>query len=280
MPVWLLRELRGRAYMSCLIYVHHVICFGPARGSFFYLRSKAGPRRKAREVSVAVPGSSTRVALRPGTTDPAVFDSIYHGQAYGWELGLAPRAIIDAGAYTGLSTVFFALRYPDAQIIAIEPDERNYRLLKKNTAGFANVHTMRAALWGMTGSATLANPDAESWAFRIEGTNGAADAVTTSISASIPAVTVTDVMRKHDLDRISLLKLDVEGSEKEIFANPAEWIERVDAICLELHDRFKAGCSRAFFNAVEEFPIEVWRGEDVLVARDRSESRRQPVVAG
>ena len=96
---------------------------------------------------------------------------------------------------------------------------------------------------------------------------------------SVRAVTVWDIMREYALDRIDLLKLDVEGSEKEIFAVSDEWIGSVDAICLELHDRFKAGCSRNFFSAVREFPIEVWRGEDVLVARDRSQLT-QPAAMG
>jgi hypothetical protein len=77
-------------------------------------------------------------------------------------------------------------------------------------------------------------------------------------------------MRDYDLEKIDLLKVDVEGSEREIFANAEPWIESVGAICMELHDRFKAGCSRSFFKAVDDFPIELRRGEDVLVVRDRS----------
>ena len=48
---------------------------------------------------------------------------------------------------------------------------------------------------------------------------------------------------------------------------PAPWLGQVDAICIELHDWFKAGCSRSFFAAVEDFSVEAWRGENVLVAR-------------
>jgi hypothetical protein len=89
---------------------------------------------------------------------------------------------------------------------------------------------------------------------------------------SVTAVTLTDVMRDHGLEKIDLLKLDIEGCEKEIFENSDPWIENVQAICLELHDRFKAGCSRAFYKAVDDFPIELRRGEDVLVTRDEFSS--------
>jgi hypothetical protein len=73
------------------------------------------------------------------------------------------------------------------------------------------------------------------------------------------------------------LKVDVEGSEKEIFSTADSWISSVDAICIELHDRFKIGCSRSFFTAVQDFPIELHRNEDVLVAR--ADSQLAPVRA-
>jgi FkbM family methyltransferase len=274
-----MRELRGRNLMSCSAFVHHIICFGPARGPFFYAQSKTRLRSAAREVSVPVPGSPLRVAVRAGTTDASVFDNIYHGQAYDWELRQDPKVIVDAGAYTGLSTVFFALRYPEARIVAIEPDEQNFSLLNKNTAGLDNVKTVRAALWGVSGSVSLVDPGDGSWGFRIDEADSSQGDNRSSMLGSVRAVTVVDIMREYALERIDLLKLDVEGSEKEIFAVSDEWIGSVDAICLELHDRFKAGCSRNFFSAVREFPIEVWRGEDVLVARDRSQLPEPAVIA-
>jgi hypothetical protein len=74
-------------------------------------------------------------------------------------------------------------------------------------------------------------------------------------------------MKLHQLDRIDLLKLDIEGSEKEIFSDGCLWLEHIGAICLELHDRFKPGCSRTFFRAIDDFPIEIWRDETVTVMR-------------
>ena len=91
----------------------------------------------------------------------------------------------------------------------------------------------------------------------------------------VPAITMDEVLREYQLDRIDLLKVDIEGSEKELFAAADSWIGRVDAICLELHDRFKPGCSRAFYQAVADFPTEFRVGEDVLVLR--GESRLAPV---
>jgi FkbM family methyltransferase len=66
-----------------------------------------------------------------------------------------PPVIIDAGANVGLCAVFYANRFPDARIIAIEPEPSNYEMLKKNTAPYPNITTVHAALWKENGPLRL-----------------------------------------------------------------------------------------------------------------------------
>ncbi len=265
-----------RAPMRRVKSIHHAYttyttCFGMLGGSAFLVERKLRPSAHGRQLQIAVPGSSVRLSVRLGTTDIYVFNSIYRAGQYDWDFPVAPKVIIDAGAYTGLSSAFFAMRYPDAVIIAIEPDEQNFELLLQNTARFSNVHAIRAALWSESGSVCLMDPGVGSWGFRLNAPTESSETIAAEpLARSIRAITITDVIREYKLDRIDLLKLDIEGSEKEVFVNSDPWIGSVDAICLELHDRFKAGCSRAFFKAVDDFPIELRRGEDVLVVREQS----------
>jgi hypothetical protein len=66
-----------------------------------------------------------------------------------------------------------------------------------------------------------------------------------------------------------VLKVDIEGAEREVFADPSAWIDRVGVIIVELHDRFRTGCSRAFYRATGGFDVE-WspRDRSVAVARN------------
>jgi FkbM family methyltransferase len=260
--------------------IRYADCFGVFRGPLLYMLAMARRSSDVRLAQVVVRGknNSARFQLRLGSTDISVFNGIYRQNEYGWELGGSPQVIVDAGAYIGLSSAFFAMRHPEAQIIAIEPSEANFELLLRNTASFKNIHAIHGALWTHSGSLTLVDPGSGAWGFRVEEPEpagaenhqiGAGDS-----ARAIAAVTMPDVIRQFGLDRIDLLKLDIEGGEKEVFADSGSWIAQVDAICLELHDRFKPGCSRSFFRAVEEFPIESWRGENVLVLR--KESRLNP----
>jgi FkbM family methyltransferase len=267
-----LLDLAGTACQGAKEYVD---CFGPARGLAFLPLAKpqAKMRRhaKAREVKVAIPGHSACVLVRPGTTDVSVFNTTYRSKQYDYDLAQPPRVIVDAGAYTGLSAAYFASRYPGATVIAIEPDGTNFDMLVRNTSGLANVHAIRAALWSSSGSVELTDPGAGAWAFRVAetGDSGSARPGLAEVTRNqVPAITISEIMAQYSLSCIDLLKLDIEGSEKEVLASSAPWIADVRAICIELHDRFKPGCSREFYRAVHDFPIEHQRGETVMVMRN------------
>jgi len=138
------------------------------------------------------------------------------------------------------------------------------------------VQRLRAALWTESCPILLTDPGKGTWGFTVREVDEVVAEMLPAPGIPVRAVTIVDIIREYGIDRIDLLKMDVEGSEKEIFSDADQWIGSIEAICMELHDRFKAGCSRAFFKAVNDFPIEIYRGEDVLVVRDQSSMR--PVV--
>jgi hypothetical protein len=77
-------------------------------------------------------------------------------------------------------------------------------------------------------------------------------------------------MSECDCENIDLLKLDIEGAEREIFgASDLDWMARTNAIIIELHDRFRPGCEAAFFSAARRFGFEVTQRttHNVLVQR-------------
>ena len=269
--VVMIGSILGLARTACAGAKEYVDCFGTARGLAFLPLARPSTHSTPREARMAsIPGHKGFVLVRPGTTDIEVFNTTYITKQYSFDFTPAPKVIVDAGAYTGLSTAYFASTYPDATVVAIEPDSTNFDMLVRNTSTFENVRTIQAALWSTNESVELIDPGAGAWAFRIEETGGRGrDELRSGVPERIrvAAVTVSDIIRKYDLPYIDLLKLDIEGSEKEVLASSAPWIAHVGAICIELHDRFKPGCSREFYNAVTDFPVEYRRGETILVTR-------------
>jgi FkbM family methyltransferase len=209
---------------------------------------------------VPVPSLRDTVYLRPGTSDEDVFREVFLAREYDIGLG-EPSFIIDAGAHIGLASLFFARRYPNATIAAIEAEPSNFALLCRNVRHLGNIRPVRAALWSHRTSLRIENPDAETWSFRVAVGSG---------GDLVPAMTVDDVVSMFGVDRVDVLKLDIEGAEREVLSTAASWIDRTDALIVELHDRFRPGCSEALERATGSGTfLRSVSGESIVLRRIR-----------
>jgi len=149
--------------------------------------------------------------------------------------------IIDAGAHIGLATVQFATWFPDARIVAIEPSEKNVAVLRRNAAAYPNVSVVHGALWCRNTNLEIKNPDSNSTGFRVHEIE----------HGPIVGITIPEVMRRFGVAKIDFLKMDIEGTEKEIFeASTEDWLPQTRLICIELHDWLKSGCAYAFYSKI------------------------------
>lgn len=212
------------------------------------------------------PGYAYPFRIRFGGSDLRTFVHVIVDRGYEFPFELRPKVIIDGGANVGLSAAYFANRYPDALVIAIEPDAENFALLSENTRGFKHVRTLRAALWWHAGAVNLVDPGQGAWAFRVEEIQGVGNSKESGVEG-VAAIDIPTLLKDCGVDSVDLLKLDVEGAEREIFLNSDIWIDRVSAIAVELHDRFQPGCTEAFDRATSGFTYRSERGEDTFVAR-------------
>jgi FkbM family methyltransferase len=206
------------------------------------------------EFRALIPHSSKKILLRLGTTDVAAFEHVFINDEYGFSLARPPSIIVDAGANVGMSAAYFSLRYPAATIIAIEPEPSNFDILRKNAKQFPRIIPLNAALWNHEGAVRVQDGGGGNWGIKVTDVNISSD-------ASIRALTLSALLKELGIDRVDLLKIDVEGAECEIFEDAAPWINRVGVICAELHDRFRPGCSKIFESATTQFPIKWRRGE-------------------
>ena len=192
--------------------------------------------------------------LRPASTDLMTFREIFLARDYDFGLPGPVYSIVDAGANIGLAAVFFAHAHPQAQVIAIEPEQENFRLLERNAAPYPNIVPLRAALWASAGEVELADPG--------RGENGfVVGAPQERVIDRVTAVTVAQLLERYGIARLGLLKIDIEGSEKEVFEAADPWIDRVDTVVAELHDRFKPGCHEAFVHATQRMSPGPTRGK-------------------
>ncbi len=246
-----------RAYVSVRNTINSIRLLG-LDGVQILIKSLFGSRDTA---IVNIAGAP--ISVRHNTTDLATLLQIFWNREYEFELAISPDVIIDGGANVGYSSVYFAQRFPGAQIISVEPHPENFAQLQKNTQGFPQISAVQAAIWHRNEDLGLWDPDEGHWGFRVDTTNESES----SQQLMIKGVSIDSLAQQFDFTRIDLLKLDIEGSEKEVFESSHNWIDNVDVIVAELHDKYRVGCARAFYVATQDFPHERRLGENIIVSR-------------
>lgn len=206
---------------------------------------------KNRVLRVKVKGCLQPIYLRNGTSDITVFYQIFLKQSYEVDYGFIPKTIIDCGANIGLVSVFYKIRFPNSRIIAVEPELTNFNLLVKNTRSYKDVHCIKAGVWNKETNLLIEDGDFGKWGFQVNEVNY-------SNKKTVQGVSISYLMKKYNFEKITILKIDVEGSEKELFeSNYENWLPRTEMLFIEIHDRFRDGASKSVFDAISKYKFSV-----------------------
>ena len=198
--------------------------------------------------------------LRKNTSDKNVFRQIFITKDYNISLKINPKLIIDAGANVGYSSLWFMKKYPNAKIIAIEPEESNYNILKENTKRWKKIVPIKAGLWYKKTKLKIINNTEEKWAFQTKEIS--------SKEKGIDTVTIGEILKKSGCDKIDILKMDVEGAEKEIFSKNTEWLKKVKILIIELHDWLIPNSSDSFYSVIDKKEWNICKkGENLILVR-------------
>ena len=229
-----------------------------------YLFSKIFNLKIIKSIEVKADGVAAPFKIRMPSSDILTYCQIFIDKEYSFNVSRPPLVIFDAGANIGLASIYFATRFPSAQIVAIEPEKENFDLLAKNTANYKNIITLNVALWNENGLINLLDPGLGSSGFMTANTATGNVGDQTKV---VRAMTVDCIMKEYGIDHIDILKMDIKGAEMEVFDNPDLWISNVDSFVVELHERMKHGSSANFYRAINHFPYKWIEGENVCATR-------------
>jgi FkbM family methyltransferase len=190
--------------------------------------------------------------IRPGTTDLAVLGQVVAQNEYGFLTALdlpIPRTILDAGANCGIASVLFAVLFPHAFIVSVEASENNFVALRRNVDANARVHALNAALWGTNGNLSVVKGSRQGreWDNQIGATTNSQGAQLNFING----ITIPDLLQQFHLSNFDFMKLDIEGSEKQVFSAPKTkyWLSTASFVAVEIHEDMQAGAMQAVFDA-------------------------------
>ncbi len=190
------------------------------------------------------------IKLRSGKSEYLILNQIFADDQYSVDNYVNdPKTIIDGGANCGLSAIYFKNNFPNAVIYCFEPQIDNYALLQFNTKKLKDVHNFNLGIWSEDTILYLNHKSAAA-DFYIGDKN-------VSEGVKIDVVSIDTIIKQNNIDRINILKLDIEGAEKEIFSSECNWLDKTDCILIEVHDRFKKDCAKTLFNKMSEYDYDL-----------------------
>lgn len=178
------------------------------------------------------------LCLHHGTQDLGVIDEVHRLGFYDppravaaalARLGAAPR-VVDLGAHVGVFGLWAFARFPDATLLAVEPDEHNGAALERCIAANGlggRWRRIAAAAATADGEATFAG--------------GASSASHVVAGGEEEGTTVAAIDVLPELDGADLLKVDIEGAEWPILEDPRLEETRPRVMVLEYHPHLCPG---------------------------------------
>ena len=189
--------------------------------------------------------------IRPFTTDKYLVNNLLldNGEYdffYSPEYSCIKNAkvIIDAGACIGIFSRMMNQLDKDALIIAIEPEKNNFNLLKENLKYSSNIICKENGLWNKKCKLIVEHSKTGEWGFTVKESEENVD---------VEAIRVQDIIKQFKIERIDILKVDIEGAEVEVFDNNAdEWLDKVKMCVIEFHERKRPGCSKMIIDKMKK----------------------------
>jgi len=158
-----------------------------------------------------------------------LWEEIFERQIYKFECSKSKPYIIDCGANIGLSVIYFKKLYPEAEIIAFEPDPEIFEVLCNNIAAFHynDIQLMKKAVWS----------EETKLFFIPDGSDGGRiDEDGNSLSrCEVETVRLRDYLKRQ----VDFLKIDIEGAEIKVLQDCSDLLLNVERLFVEYHSFIK-----------------------------------------
>jgi len=199
----------------------------------FHLDKRNQRQPRFIEAFVKIGRLAPRLRMRDSGGDMFIFHEVLNYGVYQIQqkwLQRGPETIVDLGANIGLTSLFMASQYSTAKILAVEPHPESAALLRHNLGCLGK----RARVW----EAAVSDHTGQ---VRLNLANEAYNASLLRESAKhvqVRAVSMEEILEKEQISRIDILKIDIEGAERNLLADSPAWLRKVDFMMIEMHEGY------------------------------------------
>ena len=162
--------------------------------------------------------------LMDGPSFVSQYREIVVAEIYDFEHAGERPVIIDGGANVGVASLWWLARWPQARVIAFEPDPKIFEVLQHNLRYHASPELHCSALSTTSLGANFVSQGSDG------GRLGSAEELD---MLTVHTMNLGEVI--HRLGRVDLLKLDIEGAETEVLFDAESHLGQVERIFVEYH---------------------------------------------
>jgi FkbM family methyltransferase len=238
----------------------------------YRLLELAGVRVQGKLMRYGVTGVAHPFHGRYGTTDPWAFHQVFVDREFRpLDQIKNARLILDCGANVGYASIWFLNRFPEARVVAVEPDPANFALCTNNLEPYADrASVLNYAVWSHRVGLRIhrpGDPKFDYWSLQVRE-------ATADETPDVWATTIEKLLAGSECDSIDILKIDIEGAEAAVFScAPHEWLPKVKNLVIELHED---PCTAIFFDALSHYDYDLLRERELtfcLNLRPRDDQR-------
>ncbi|WP_018342191.1 FkbM family methyltransferase [Cytophaga aurantiaca] len=132
--------------------------------------------------------------------------------------------IVDIGANTGVYALVAKTVNPSSRVYAFEPVARVYQKLRENIELNAfDIHAYEQAASNFNGTATIYDTDSEH-TYSVTVNKNMFSSETTVVSTTIETITLDAFIKNSKIEKIDLIKIDVETHEAEVLEGYSEFL--------------------------------------------------------
>jgi FkbM family methyltransferase len=170
------------------------------------------------------------IELRSGTMDADIVREIQRDEYHVRDYVRPGDWVVDVGAYIGAFALHVKMVCPDARVLCLEPMPSNLSALRRNVGDAAIIEPI--ALVGEAGPTVIYDFGPEASACHSIYDLGVAGAE----PVEVPGETLEQVLARHRIAHVRLLKLDCQGAEYDIVTRTShDTLGCIDYIAMEVH---------------------------------------------
>lgn len=180
-------------------------------------------------------------------SDFVVLNEVFREKQYELPSTLAPEVVLDLGANTGLSPLFFRSLYPQARIIAVEAQPTTFARLQENTQAWPQVEALHLAASDREGEVELFSSNGRNISSSVferkQSPLGGSSGLATT-PTRVPGSSLSNLLTQCG-GYVGVLKFDIEGAEQRVFENFNQW-EQIGTLIGEVHPDLFGGTLDSF----------------------------------